>query len=355
MMGESYDGQCRRAGPCGRIHCSSQLERQLRFADQSPVSPEVESWLAACMHDPEHPNAERMPPALRGILWALLGTCAFSVILALGKLIGVDAKVPALQIVFLRYVGGLATMGLISRRRGKPLERPGWTALRAHLMRAIFGSAGVVCSLYAATHMPFADATAIGLTQGVLVVVLAALFLGEKVSVAQWVAGGVCGAGAFVVVLGQGGFHQPAAIHWWPMMVGLAGALLVAAEIVMIRTLAVRDSAEVVLLYVNLLGSLFLAGPALAMWQPVAMPQLLLLLMLGPLGIAAQYFNIRAFRLAGASLLGPAGYSRLLFAAVLGFLMFGEVPGSFTWIGGAVMIGGGIALARLHSKGDRSR
>lgn len=300
------------------------------------------------MHKPEHSRGERLSPALKGIVWALLGTCAFSVILALGKLIGVDAKVPALQIVFLRYVGGLVTMGVVRHRGGKPSERPGWKALRAHLMRAIFGSAGVVCSLYAATHMPFADATAIGLTQGVLVVVLAALFLGEKVGIAQWMAGGVCAVGAFIVVFGQGGLHQPAAIHWWPMMVGLAGALLVAAEIIMIRTLAVRDSAQAVLLYVNMLGSLFLLAPALAMWQSMAMSQLALLLMLGPLGIAAQYFNIRAFRLAGASLLGPVGYSRLLFAAVLGFLMFGEVPGSSTWIGGGIMIVGGVALARMH-------
>lgn len=291
----------------------------------------------------------RFSTAIQGIAWTLLGTMAFSLILALGKLLGVDSQISALQVVFLRYLGGLLTMLIVlAGRRGWRFARPEGARLKGHVMRAVFGASGVVCSLYAATHMPFADASAIGLTQGLLVVVLAAIFLRERVSALQWMAGAVCALGALIVVFGPGGFHLPSPAYLWPSLIGLCGALLIAAEIVMIRTLAVRDSATAVLFYINLLASLFLAGPTLALWRPVPLPELLLLLLLGPLAIAAQYFNIRAFRLAGASLLGPVGYSRLLFAALLGLVLFGEVPTAMTWWGGAVMIAGGVVLARVH-------
>lgn len=296
-----------------------------------------------------------MSTTVEAILWVLLGTFAFSLILALGRLLGVGSSVPALQIVLLRYVGGLITMLILVGMGRSPRRRwPGLSGLQGHVFRAVCGSAGVVCSLYAATRMPFADATAIGLTQGMLVVALAAVFLRERVTAVQWAAGGACALGAAVVVFGRSGFHLPSPDYLWPSMIGLAGALLVAGEIVLIRTLAVRDSATTVLLYVNLLASLLLVGPAMMVWHPVHAVECLELLLLGPLAIAAQYFNIRAFRIASASLLGPIGYSRLLFAALLGFALFGESPPATTWIGGAIMIGSGLVLARSHGEKRKS-
>ncbi|MFT4267687.1 MAG: DMT family transporter [Xenophilus sp.] len=152
------------------------------------------------------------------------------------------------------------------------------------------------------------------------------------------------------MVFGKSGLHWPAPGYIVPAVAGLVGALLVAGEVVLIRTLAVRDSASTVLLHVNGWACLFLALPVAWAWQPVTVPQALQLAALGPLAIAGQYFNIQAFRRAPASLLGPVGYSRLLFAAGLGFLLFAEVPDSGTWLGGAVLIVSGWVLTRSHAR-----
>jgi drug/metabolite transporter (DMT)-like permease len=110
----------------------------------------------------------------------------------------------------------------------------------------------------------------------------------------------------------------------------------------------VRDSAIAVLFFVNLLASLLLLAPALVGWRTVSMFELAGLMLLGPLAIVGQYFNIRRYRLASAPLLGPVAYSRLVFAAALGFVLFGEKPSPSTWLGSAIIIVSGLALVRLH-------
>jgi drug/metabolite transporter (DMT)-like permease len=296
-------------------------------------------------------NAASNPsPAIAGVLWVTLGTFFFSLLVALGKLAGVKAHIPALQIVFLRYVGGLIAMVAIVACSGWGSVRCGTGLLAAHAARAGFGAAGVVCSLYAAMHMPLADATAIGLTQGMFVVALAVLFLKERVRLAQCFAIGMCAAGAAIIILGKGVAWPPASAHAWPSAMALAGALLIAAEIVLIRSLAVRDSAIAVLFFVNLFASLLLLTPALMVWRAVSISEAAGLMLLGPLAIVAQYFNIRGYRLANASLLGPVGYSRLVFAAALGFTLFGEKPSLSTWLGGAIIVVSGLVLVRLHGR-----
>jgi drug/metabolite transporter (DMT)-like permease len=295
-------------------------------------------------------NPNSKPSVLAGVGWALLGTFMFSLILAMGRVIGVTVQIPALQIIFLRYVGGLVTITIIMLLGSKfqTTLRPK-TGLVTHAWRAAFGSAGVVCSLYASTHMPFADAAAISLIQGVLVVILAIIFLNETISWERAIAGVICVLGACIVVLGQNDLRLPQLGQLWPTIVGFAGALFIAAELVLVRTLAVRDSPLAVLFYINFFASALLLIPVLIVWRPLQTSGLPLLLLLGPLAILAQYFNIRAFRLAEASLLGPVSYSRLIFAAILGYWIFAEVPVMTTWIGGAITIVGGIALIKLHA------
>jgi drug/metabolite transporter (DMT)-like permease len=197
-------------------------------------------------------------------------------------------------------------------------------------------------------HMPLADVTAIGLTQGVFVVVLAVLFLRERLDIRQCIAIGACAAGAAIIVTGKGASWTSASTFAGPSAMALLGALLIGAEMVLIRSLAVRDSAVSVLFFVNLLASVLLWSPALLVWQPLRGVEWLGLLFLGPLAIAAQYFNIRGYRLANASLLGPVTYSRLVFAAALGFAFFDEKPTWATLLGGSIIIVGGLMLARLH-------
>ena len=164
-----------------------------------------------------------------GALWALGAVGLFALIYASGKLSGTSAN--ALQIMWLRYVGGLLTMLAVVILSGA-YRKLSTRQPVLHACRAGAGGFGGVAAVYAATNMPIASATAIGLLDGLLTVVLGVLILRERVGGRQWLATVVCLAGACVVVASQGAFSwslwNPA--QSWPALVALAGAMLVATE-----------------------------------------------------------------------------------------------------------------------------
>lgn len=277
------------------------------------------------------------------ILWVLAATAIFSGIFASGKLM--DGAIPALQILFLRFASGfVVALGLAVRAGGLRAcrsRRP-----LTHFGRACCGAFGGAAAIQAAAVMPIANATALGLSEGMLTVVFGILLLREHVSPLHWLASLVTVIGAAIVVL-RGEALVLDSAYALGAALALAGAALMALENIFIRTLSLSDRPQTVLLYANAFGLLLMAGPAIALWQPPTPGQVLFMLALGPLAVTAQYCNIRGFRLAPASLLGPIGYSWVVFGALIGLLAFGEVPGLGTIAGSALIVAGGVALARL--------
>ena len=266
--------------------------------------------------------------------------------LSSGKFAGAD--VPTLQIVFIRYASGLVVVLAIILARRIPWRGLSTPSLSGHVARAFFGVAGVGCSLYASTHMPLVDASAVALTRGAFVVLLAAWILREHISIGHCAGIAVSFLGALVAI----GAVRPEGVSlpkdMAPAAVGAAGALLIAAEVILIKTLSGRDRPITVLLYVHLFGALMLAGPALFAWRAVDARTFLGLLALGPLAVLAQYCTIRGYRLAKASLLAPMSYSRIIFAALIGFVVFNERPTAATLVGGAMVILGSLWLTFAH-------
>ncbi|MEO1197688.1 MAG: DMT family transporter [Pseudomonadota bacterium] len=298
----------------------------------------------------QHSASQPRQTAL-GIGFALCGTALFTPVFAAGKL--ADGQVPVLVVIWMRYVGGvLAVVTAILA------TRTSWSQLRSptphwHAVRALFGVSGGACAIYAATALPVADATAIGLTEGLLIVALAAILLGEHVTPRHWLAGTLCAFGALIVVRGAVAPETtPVAdptTAWLGAGAAFLGALLIAIETILIKVLARRETALGVLIHVNLFGALLMIVPGwLAMsHSAITLDSALPFLLLGPLAITAQFFVILSLRLADAAIIGPVSYSWILFAALLGYIVFGEVPTLWTWAGGALIVAGGIWLARL--------
>lgn len=289
---------------------------------------------------------------LQGILLALGGTAFFSLMFALPKLAGPatdGGDIPGLQIAFIRYLGGflmVLPMAVATRRRGTSLvsPQPQW-----HLFRALLGVASVVFGVYAATHMPLADATAIGLTNGVFAILLAFLFFGERLSPLAWLASLLCLAGALLVARPSADLvtafqNNPAAL------IALAGAVTMAGEMAVLAHVSRREPAARVLLYVNGLASLALLGPALYLWEDLDGTTLLFIAAMGPVAILGQICNIWALRKATISLLTPFRYSAMVFATVFDVIFFDRLPDGVT-VAGCLLVGmGGLWLARLKQR-----
>lgn len=282
-------------------------------------------------------------------LWVLGAAFAFSLLYASGKLTG--GLVPAIQIVFIRYVSGFATVSGIAAVQRQPfgtLLAGGRRHL--HLLRALCGVGGGACSIWGATHMPLADASALALLQGVFTMALAVVLLRERIVLLQGVAAALCVLGALVIVRGNTGAAivadpDPLNNAWAPLAM-LAGAFLTACEVILIKVLSRHESMLSMLLHVNGFASLLLGVAMLFLWVPVEPLTLAALCLIGPMAIFGQMCNVRAYRLADAAWLAPFTYSSVAFAALIGWAVFGTLPSPLAWLGTALIVAGGLLLMR---------
>ncbi len=286
-------------------------------------------------------------PNLSGVLWAVVGVGIFAFIFVSGRLSGTG--VSALQVIWFRYLGGFVTVvagALLTQRLGSALATG---QLPVHALRAAAGGFGGVAAVYAATHMPVASASAIGLLDGLFTLALAAFVLGERATRRQWLATLGCVAGALIVLGSQGAFADWRGEFARPAAVAAGGAALFALESILIKRLVHAERSATVLFYVNLFGSLILGWPALAAWQPLSAGWVIAFLGLGPLAILAQYCNLLAFRRTTAGIAGAARYAWIVHATFLGWLCFDQTVTVATWVGLGIVVGSGCRLALLRS------
>jgi drug/metabolite transporter (DMT)-like permease len=286
-----------------------------------------------------------------GIAWALIAVGLFALTYLAGKLV---PGASALEIMWLRYVGGLVTVVAWMLIAGRT-HQIGRGQIHLHVLRAAAGGGTGTAAIYAASHMPVADATAIGLLDGFFTIVLGVLVHREVVSLRHWGAALLCLLGAVIVVAGKGAALRLGGDTLFPALVALGGAMLAAIEYILIKGLARSETTLSVLFYVNLFGTLLLGLPALAAWSGQRWPFLAFFLSLGPVAILAQTCNIRALRFTDTAVIGPVRYSWIVFGAVYGLLFFGERPSLSTYVGGAVILAGGLWLGSLKRAGPAVR
>ncbi|WP_297842172.1 DMT family transporter [uncultured Roseibium sp.] len=281
---------------------------------------------------------------LLALLLALAGMAAFTPIFAAGKLSG--GLLPVAVLVWLRFIGGAATIVSVAAVKRVPVFTRVSPLWKLHLMRAFCGVGGLACSIYAASVLPLADATAIGLTKGIIAIVLAGLVLKEVITGRHWVAGVLCAAGAYLVVRsaeGSAGYDELALAG---VMSALMGAVFMACEALIMRYIAQREDTVTILAYVNVFAALLLSGPVL--WlivkEGVSWNDLLIFAWMGPLAIIGQSMNISAYRRAGAATLAPVYYGTVVMSAVFGFAVWGEIPTRVAVFGAVLIVAGGAIL-----------
>ena len=281
---------------------------------------------------------------LEGICWAVLAVLTASMILALPKWVGGD--LPPVQITLLRYLTGFLTIApfflfiQIAPDRSDDVPASRHTLL-LHTVRAFLAVVRISLFFYAVTHMPFANAQAITLTNGVFMIIFATLLLHERPRSMTLVAAAFCLAGGIIAAEPDwqaGGFLSYGALA------ALAGAALWGIEAAIIRYTAVRDNTVRIVFTVNLIALALVALPGLLLWKPMGGAAWLALAFIGPLAIMTQVSNVRAFRVADANLLAPFRYVSVVFALAIGWFVFGEWPSPSGMIGMAVIIVSGVVL-----------
>ncbi len=280
-----------------------------------------------------------LAPNIRGAIWTVLAAALFSCMATLAKFLG--GRLDHFQVTFFRTLTGLLFIlpFLVGNgRQGWRTQRPG-----LHILRGLFGNLGMICGFYALIHMPLADANAITFARALFVVPLAVIFLSETVGTRRSVAT-VIGFLGVLIMLRPTGTIEPAALA------AVSQAMLVAGAIICVKILSRTDPTVTLLFYSSIIGLLITAIPAAIVWQAPTMEEYLLLLAMGAFGVAAHNCFIRGYAVGEASAMAPFDYTRLLFAAIAGFIVFSEVPDEWTIVGAAIIVGSTLYIARREAQ-----
>jgi drug/metabolite transporter (DMT)-like permease len=280
----------------------------------------------------------------RGALWMIASAITFTVMTMLIKMLGEDYPA-ALQAFYRQFAGMAVLLPMILRdpRGSFRTTRPGIL-----LFRALAGTTGMILSFYAYQKLPLADANALSFTRTLWVVPLAALVLKETVGPRRVSATIVGFLGALLML-------QPAATAGdsyltLPALAALTSALLIAMTVTGMKLMTRDHTTMTLMAWSAVLGLVLSIPPALFVWRWPEPVDLLLLALMGVLGTITQACYIKGMSEGDATVLAPVDYSRLVFAVVLGYLLFGEVPSGLTMLGAAIIIASTLYITIRESR-----
>lgn len=270
-------------------------------------------------------------------LWMLASAVGFAGLMCLVRLLSDELHVLVIQVwrnVFaaLAFAPWLARVGLGGlRTRRLPL----------YFARSAFMVTSSTALFFGVTMMPPADATALSFTAPIFTTILAVLILGERVGAPQWfgIAAGFLGM-LVIVRPGFGAFEGSATL------VVLIAALAFAAVALTGKMLASTESPALIVAYLAVFTLPLAIAPALFVWQWPTLEQLGWLVLLGLAANLNMYGLARAFRIGDASLATPFDFIRLPATALLAFLMFGQAPDLWTWLGAGLIFAASIYVGR---------
>jgi len=272
--------------------------------------------------------------ALAGIGLMVLGIFLFCCNDALGKwLLG---SYSVWQMLVIRSIGAIALLSPLIWREGKAAfagaPRPGLQVLRVSL--SVTES---IMFFVALSYLPLADTVTFYLAAPIYVTAISALFLKERVGWRRWSAV-VAGFVGVIIAL-----RPSTATLTWPALIAIVGSLGFAVFLIITRML--RGTSDVVMVS-GQFGAMLLVSGAIAPigWIAPSALDFGLMLVLGVVAMTAFACMNRSLKLAPASVVVPYQYTMIVWAVVLGWLVFGDVPDAFTLTGAAIIVGAGLYI-----------
>jgi drug/metabolite transporter (DMT)-like permease len=292
-----------------------------------------------------HDWLRRLPPNVQGALWLVSGGFIFTSTSAMIRLL--SAQVESVQTAFFRAaLSVILLLPMIAAGRVKP-----WHSKRivGHFWRTAMGTGSMVLGFYAVSMLPLADATAIAFSQPLFSVVVAAVILGEKVRWRRWSATVIGFAGVLVMVRpGEGSLQLGA-------LVALANAAAVSLSILLVRRLSDSETPLMILTQFAIFSTILLTVPAILVWRWPDLWGWVLAVGIALSATVGQYFWVQAFKSGEMSAVAPFEYMRLPFAVFVGWLIWGEMPVIWTYLGASIVIGSALYIAHREHQLARQR
>jgi len=281
---------------------------------------------------------------VKAILLKLLSTVMFAVMSALVRSLG--EIVPVGQIVFFRSAFAILPVIIIyawrnelgaAVRTGRPL---------GHLGRGLISVFGMFLNFAALSRLPLVDATAISFASPLITVALSAILLNENVRIYRWSAVGVGFIGVIVMLWPYLDLAKIVAAGSTASTIGamcaLAGAFTNAGSVIQTRRLTDSETTSSIVFYFSLACAVAGLATLPLGWHEPTWGEFVALAMIGILGGLSHIVLTESYRYAPASVVAPFDYLAMLWAFVLGYAVFGEIPTIHVYIGSAIVAAAGL-------------
>jgi drug/metabolite transporter (DMT)-like permease len=216
-----------------------------------------------------------------------------------------------------------------------------------HFWRGAVGVTAMLLLFSSYTLLPLADATALGFTAPLFLTVLSSPLLGEKVGRARWVAVLVGFVGAVLMARPSGDVTVTG------ISIALAAAFMVSLVMLMLRRLNDIEQPITIIFYFSIFATIVTTILAPFVWKTPDTTALAFMAVLGIMGGINQFLLTLAYRFAPAALVVSFNYSSIIWASMLGFMVWGHVPGAHVIVGALVVIGSGLFITIRETRAGK--
>jgi drug/metabolite transporter (DMT)-like permease len=296
--------------------------------------------------DPESTGPQRTGAALSPIVVLLALAAGFTLVMMHGAIARAAQEMHPFEVAFFRnFFGFMALLPMLIREEFRPLRT---RHIGLHALRGALSAASMLLFFYALPITPLALITALGFTAPLFATLGAVLVLGERIRLRRTLALVVGFAGMLIVV--RPGITE---VGIGPIC-ALVSSFLWAIALVDVKVLTRTESSLAISAYMLLFLTPITFGLALFFWSWPSLELLFWLVLIGVLGSTGHMCLTEAMRRADATLVMPFEFMRLIWASLLGFIAFGQVPDVWTWVGGSVIFASTLYIAWREHQTRRS-
>ena len=266
----------------------------------------------------------------KGILFILLAAFFFSAMSVFVRLAG---DVPTMQKAFFRNIVAAVVAVIILLRSGKEISLPK-KSLPTLLMRSIFGTIGILANFWAVDHLGIADANMLNKLSPFFAILMSIFILGEKPNRIEWISVVLAFIGAAFVAKPSSGIIS------LPALIGILGGFTAGTAYTYVRRAGLQGvRGPIVVAFFSIFSTLVLLPNLLMNFTPMSAGQFIFLILAGCSAAGGQLSITAAYQHAPARDISVFDYSQVVYAAVFGHLLFGEIPDVWSIIGYVIIIG----------------
>ncbi len=281
----------------------------------------------------------------KGIIYMLLATIIFTFMQVFVRL--VSDEIHPIQIAFFRNFFGLIVVLPLLLKSGVIILKT--DKLNWHFLRSLLQTCGMFFFFSALTISPLAQNVALSFTAPLFTVFLAILFLGEKSELKRWIALVIGFFGAWVVI--RPGFSD---VNIGSIFV-ICSSVAWAGSMTIIKFLSKTESSITLTVYMGLFMAPLSLVPAIFFWSWPGPLDLIILFFIGLFGASGHLALAGAFKAGDTGAVLPLDFLRMIWASILGYLIFAEIPDGWTWVGGVIIFSAATYIALNELKKSKNK